>query len=154
MTRLAVDLQDPLGHVTQYSFGLRGRPRGGLLEQLQEEAGAIRPSTAEILLREAYLDDYEIRPVGHKPHPLDIVRLFPKEDVIEGGSVRSLMRKFDRYNIKERWNISWPEFKELPFDEAMYMLEVGEFDMLRRIDEQSKLKRDMDKEVRSMTRQM
>lgn len=154
MTRLSVDLSDPLGHVTQYSFGLRGRPRGGALEQLTEEIGAIRPALAEIMLREAYLEDYQIRPVHHPKHPLDVVRLYDKEDVVEGGAVRSLMRKFDRYNVKERWSISWNEFKELPFDEAMYMLEVGESEMLRRIDEQSKLKRDMDKEVRNMTRQM
>uniref|UniRef100_A0AB39CCY7 Uncharacterized protein n=1 Tax=Pseudomonas phage RVTF4 TaxID=3236931 RepID=A0AB39CCY7_9VIRU len=106
------------------------------------------------MLREAYLEDYQIRPAHHHKHPLDVVRLYDKEDVVEGGAVRSLMRKFDRYNVKERWSISWNEFKELPFDEAMYMLEVGESEMLRRIDEQSKLKRDMDKEVRNMTRQM
>jgi len=124
------------------------------LETLTEEVGAIRPVTAELLLREAYLDDYQIRPPSHPRHPLDVVRLYDKEDVVEGGAVRSLMRKYDRYNVKERWNLSWNEFKELPYDEAMYMLEVGETEMLRRIDEQTKLRRDMTKEARDMTRQM
>lgn len=154
MTRLSVDLGNPLGHVTQYSFGLRGRPRGGQLDKLYAETGAIRPTTAELMLREAYLTDYEIRPANAPHHPLDVVRLYDKEDVVEGGAVRSLMRKYHRYDIKGQWNLSWNEFKELPFDEAMFMLELGEHDLMRKINEQNRVKRDMDREVRDMTRQL
>lgn len=154
MTRLSVDLAKPLGHVTQYSFGLRGRPRGGALDKLYAETGAIRPTTAELMLREAYLIDYEIRPPNAPYHPLDVVRLYDKEDVVEGGAVRSLMRKYHRYDIKGQWNLSWNEFKELPFDEAMFMIEMGEHEMMRKINEQNRVKRDMDREVRDMTRQL
>lgn len=105
---------------------------------------------AEILLREAYIDDYAIRPVTSAKHPLDIVRLYDKEDVIEGGAVRSLMRKYKSYNIKDQWGISYTEFKELPYDEAMYMLEVSEITAIRSMDEQKRLKRDMEKDIRDM----
>lgn len=107
---------------------------------------------AERLLREAYLIDYEIRPANHQPHPLDVVRAYDKEDVVEGGAMRALMRKYTRFNIKENWNVSWTEFKDLPFDEAMFMIEQGEFDMYRKIDEQNKLRRDMARETRDLTR--
>lgn len=152
MTRLSVDLTDPNGHVTQYSFGNRRRPRGGALDKLYTEMGAVRPATAEFHLREAYLDDYDIRPPSHMRHPLDVVRLFDKEDTVEGGAVRSLMRKYLRYNIKEQWGISYNEFLELPYDEAMFILEVGETDMMRKVDEQGRVKRDMEKEIREMHR--
>lgn len=153
MTRLAVDLSDPNGHVTQYSFGHQRRPRGGQLDKLYAEVGAIRPSTAEILLREAYLDDYGIRPPDHPKHPLDVVRMFDKEDTVEGGSVRSLMRKYVRYNVKEQWGISYNEFKELPYDEATFILEIGETDMMRKVDEQGRALRDMNRDIRDMNRQ-
>jgi len=152
MTRLSIDLLDPQGHVTNYSFGKR-RPRGGELDRLYAEMGAVRPTTAEIMLREAYLDDYEIRPPNHQKHPLDVVRMFDKEDTVEGGAVRSMMRKYIRYNIKEQWGMSYPEFMELPYDEAMFILEIGEADMMRKVDEQGRIKRDMDREIRDMQRQ-
>ncbi|QBJ02611.1 hypothetical protein MZD04_gp083 [Pseudomonas phage Psa21] len=153
MTRLSIDLSDPNGHVTQYSFGHKRRPRGGHLDKLYQEMGAVRPSTAEIMLREAYLDDYGIRPPDHNKHPLDVVRMFDKEDTVEGGSVRSLMRKYIRYNVKEQWGLSYMEFMELPYDEAAFILEIGETDMLRRVDEQSRVKRGMDRDLRDLSRQ-
>lgn len=153
MTRLAIDLNDPNGHVTQFSFGYAGRPKGGRLDQLYAELGAVRPSTAEMLLREAYLDDYGIRPADAPRHPLDVVRMYDKEDTVEGGSVRTLMRKYRRFDIKETWGLSWAEFKDLPYDEVAYMLEVGEADALRKISEQGKLKREMDSEIRTMQRE-
>jgi hypothetical protein len=115
--------------------------------------GAVRPSTAEIMLREAYLDDYTIRPDHHTRHPLDVVRMFDKEDTVEGGAVRSMMRKYIRYNIKEQWGMSYNEFMELPYDEAMFILEIGETDMMRKVDDQGRIKRDMERELRDMQRQ-
>lgn len=152
MTRLEVDLDNPNGHVTQYSFGRNGRPSGGEIERLFAEMDAVRPATAEMLLREAYLVDFDIRPVTHQAHPLDLVRLYPKEDVVEGGAVRSMMRKYLRYGIKEQWGISYNEFMELPYDEAAFMLEVSETDALRKVSEQGRTKRDMERDLASMQR--
>jgi len=49
--------------------------------------------------------------------------------------------------------MSYPEFMELPYDEAMFILEIGEADMMRKVDEQGRIKRDMDREIRDMQRQ-
>lgn len=152
MTRLAVDLTDPDGHVTLFSFGKKGRPAGGQLDQLYAELGAVRPITAERLLREAYLDDYGIRPADVPRHPLDVVRMYDKEDTVEGGSVRTLMRKYRRYGIKENWGLSWAEFKDLPFDEVAYMLEEGESDAMRKVSDQGRLKREMDADLKTLQR--
>lgn len=150
MTRLSVDLDSPNGHVTQYSFGRARRPAGGKLDNLYANLDAVSPIHAEMLLRDAYLDDYGIRPGNSPRHPLDIVRLYDKEDVVEGGAVRTLMRKYLRYGIKEQWGISYTEFKDLPFDEAMFMLEIGETTMLRTVDNQTKLKREMEKDLATL----
>lgn len=151
MTRLSVDLYEPQGHVTNYSFG-KVRPHGGELDKLYSEMGAVRPVMAEMLLREAYLDDYGIRPQSVEKHPLDMVRMYDKTDTVEGGAVRSLMRKYVRYNVKEQWGLSYKEFMELPYDEAMFILEIGEFEAMRRVDEQIKIKRDLDRANRELDR--
>ncbi len=150
MSRLSLDLSNPNGHVTQYSFGRARRPKGGALDTLYNESPAISPIMAELLLRDAYLTDYGIRPHNVQSHPLDAVRLYDKEDTVEGGAVRSLMRKYLRYNIKEQWGISYSEFKELPYDEVMFMMEISETSMLRNVDSQNRAKRDMEKDIREM----
>jgi hypothetical protein len=145
-----VDLQDPWGHVALRSFGRKGRPRGGKIETLINEAPAVSPILAEQLMRAAYLDDFRIRPADAVPHPLDVVRKYDKEDVVEGGPVRSLMRKYSRYEIKEQYGLSWTEFKNLPFDESAFMIEQCEALALRKIDTHGKQYRDIERDLRSM----
>lgn len=150
MTRLQVDLRDPYGHAAMLAFGRKGRPADGRINALIYDAPAVSPVLAEKLMREAYLDDYQIRPRNVAPHPLDCVRKYDKEDTVEGGPVRSLMRKFSRYEIQSAYGISWTEFKELPYDEAAFMLEQGEASAIRKVDSQGRITREMEKEMRNL----
>jgi hypothetical protein len=117
--------------------------------RLRTEGPVVRPAIAERLLRTAYQTEYGI--FDHPNHgnfPLDCVKLHPKEDFIEGGAVRSNMRKFARLEVGDIFKVSWNEFKDLPFDEAQFMLEYAESAFNRKASDTGTLTRQLERDMR------
>ncbi len=123
-SRLSVDLTDPDGHVTMLTFGLKELDHSEL-ERHYVETGAMRPVVTQMVTRKAYQQDRGI--CTHQTNdPLDLIRLHPKEDIVEGGPRRTWQRKFVNYRLAAITNLSINEFFELPYDDAMFYIELGE----------------------------
>ncbi|MFO5854984.1 hypothetical protein, partial [Klebsiella pneumoniae] len=80
------------GHILHPNFGYDKLTEDDThLDRLLSTVGAVRPSTAARLTREAYLLDYDIGSPENGPMWLNKVN--PKEDFIEDG-LRSSMTSF------------------------------------------------------------
>lgn len=106
------------------SFGLQ-EIENSQLEELYMSQGPMRPVITQMVTRKAYHQDRGI--CTHQTEdPLDLVRLHPKENIIEGGPRRTWQRKYANYRIKDVWGLSVLEFFELTFDEARFYVEYAE----------------------------
>lgn len=106
------------------SFGLQ-EVENSCLEELYMTQGPMRPVVTEMVTRKAYQQDRGI--CTHQTNdPLDLVRLHPKEDIVEGGPRRTWQRKYANYRIKDVWGISVLDFFELTFDEARFYVEYAQ----------------------------
>lgn len=78
-------------------------------------------------MRTAYHQEYGI--CDHETngyHPLDVVTMHPKEDYVEGGAMRTLQRKYLNLDIWDTWHVSLTEFMEMPYPDAMFIMEISE----------------------------
>lgn len=117
-------MHDLDGHVTMNSFGLRD-VENSELERIYSEIGPMRSVVTQMVTRKAYHRDRGI--CTHQiDDPLDLVKLHPKEDIVEGGPRRTWIRKFVNYRIGIVANISIIEFFELSFDDARFLTELCE----------------------------
>lgn len=106
------------------SFGLQ-EIDNSRLEELYMSQGPMRPVVTQLVTRKAYQQDRGI--CTHQTNdPLDLVRLHPKENIIEGGPRRTWQRKYANYRIKEVWGVNVLEFFELTFDEARFYVEYAQ----------------------------
>jgi hypothetical protein len=106
------------------SFGLQ-EIENSKLEDLYMTQGPMRPVVTQMVTRKAYQQDRGI--CTHQTNdPLDLVRLHPKENIIEGGPRRTWQRKFINYRIHLVNGLSINEFFELPFDDARFMVTIAE----------------------------
>lgn len=119
-----INLADNDGHVTLSSFGLEELSHSQL-EDLYSTTGSMRSVVTEMVTRKAYHQDRGICTHQHND-PLDLVRMHPKEDIIEGGPRRTWMRKYVNLRLGEITKCSLIEFFELPFDDAMFLVELAE----------------------------
>lgn len=95
------------------------------LEKVYIDTGPMRAVVAQMVTRKAYHRDRGI--CMHETNdPLDLVKLHPKEDIIEGGPMRTWIRKFVNYRVGEITRLSLVEFFELPFDTARFTVEMCE----------------------------
>lgn len=123
-SRLAIDLRDPDGHVAMHTFGLRDVDNSAL-EKVYAETGPMRSVVTQMVTRKAYHQDRGI--CTHQTNdPLDLVRMHPKENIIEGGPRRTWQRKFLNLRISQITGLSILEFFELPFDDARFHVEYCE----------------------------
>lgn len=106
------------------SFGLQDID-DSKLEDLYLTMGPMRPVVTQMVTRKAYHQDRGIC-THQTDDPLDLVRLHPKEDIIEGGPLRTWQRKYANYRIKDVWGVSVLEFFELAFDEARFYVEYAQ----------------------------
>lgn len=105
------------------SFGLY-EVENSHLEELYISQGAMRPVVTQMVTRKAYHRDRDI--CQHATDdPLDLVRLHPKEDIIEGGPRRTWQRKFINYRINQLTGLNIIEFFELAYDDAAFMIEMA-----------------------------
>lgn len=95
------------------------------LERLYVDVGPMRPVVTQMVTRKAYHRDRGIC-THQTDDPLDLIRLHPKEDIVEGGPRRTWQRKFVNYRLAAITNLSINEFFELPFDDAMFYIELSE----------------------------
>lgn len=95
------------------------------LERVYADTGPMRSIVTQLVTRKAYHRDRGIS-THQTDDPLDLVRLHPKEDIIEGGPRRTWIRKFVNYRIGDVGKVSLLEFFELPFDDARFLVELCE----------------------------
>lgn len=106
------------------SFGLQ-EIEDSRLEELYMTQGPMRPVVTQMVTRKAYQQDRGI--CTHQTNdPLDLVRLHPKENIIEGGPRRTWQRKFVNFRLHMVNGLSINEFFELPFDDARFMVLLAE----------------------------
>jgi hypothetical protein len=106
------------------SFGLQ-EIENSPLEDLYLTMGPMRSVVTQMVTRKAYQQERGI--CTHQTgDPLDLVRLHPKEDIIEGGPRRTWIRKFVNFRIASLTGLSLNEFLELPFDDARFLVELAE----------------------------
>lgn len=106
------------------SFGLE-EVQDSKLEELYLTMGPMRPVVTQMVTRKAYQRDRGI--CSHEgDDPLDLVRLHPKENIIEGGPRRTWMRKFVNFRITQFSGLSMLEFFDMPYDDASFLVELAE----------------------------
>lgn len=123
-SRLKVDLSDYDGHVAMSSFGLSD-VNNSELERIYADTGPMRSVVTQMVTRKAYHRDRGIC-THQTDDPLDLVKLHPKEDIVEGGPRRTWIRKFVNFRIGVVSGVSMLEFFELPFDDARFLAELCE----------------------------
>lgn len=106
------------------SFGLQEVDNSNL-EELYLTQGPMRPVVTQMVTRKAYQRDRGIC-THENDDPLDLVRLHPKENIIEGGPRRTWMRKFVNFRISQITGMSLLEFFEMPYDDAAFLVELSE----------------------------
>lgn len=106
------------------SFGLEEIDHS-TLEDLYLTMGPMRPVVTQMVTRKAYHRDRDIC-MHQTDDPLDLVRLHPKEDIIEGGPRRTWIRKFINFKIYNVSGLSLIDFFELPFDDARFIVTLAE----------------------------
>lgn len=106
------------------SFGLL-EVENSHLEELYLTQGAMRPVITQMVTRKAYHRDRGIC-THQTDDPLDLVRMHPKENIIEGGPRRTWIRKFVNYRVHACTGLSLVEFFELPYDDAAFVVELAE----------------------------
>lgn len=95
------------------------------LERVYSETGPMRSVVTQMVTRKAYHRDRGI--CTHQTEdPLDLVRLHPKEDIIEGGPRRTWIRKFINYRIGTVSGLNLLEFFEMAYDDARFLVELCE----------------------------
>lgn len=106
------------------SFGLQDVDNSRL-EELYLTMGPMRPVVTQMVTRKAYQQDRGI--CTHQTNdPLDLVRMHPKENIVEGGPRRTWIRKFVNYRLSNITGLSLNEFFEMPYDDAAFLVELSE----------------------------
>lgn len=77
------------------------------------------------MTRKAYHRDYGIC-MHEDDDPIDLMRLHPKEDIIEGGPRRTWQRRYFNYRLGDITRLSITEFFELPYSDALFYVEMAE----------------------------
>lgn len=106
------------------TFGLR-EIENSELERIYMETGPMRSVVTQMVTRKAYHRDRGIC-THQTDDPLDLVRMHPKEDIIEGGPRRTWIRKFINCRIGVVTGMGLLDFFELPFDDARFITELCE----------------------------
>lgn len=122
---MEVDPNDRNGHITFHTFGRGELQETHHFDTLVFEMGAVRPVTAELMTRRAYHRDYGICDHADED-PIDLMRLHPKEDIIEGGPRRTWQRKYFNYRLGEITRLNILEFFQLPYSDALFYMEMAE----------------------------
>jgi len=131
------------------AFGLEQLQRRGIIDQMMHETPAIRPTTAAQLSLMAYQTDYGIYDHIHSPdpmRPLALGALHDKENTWEGGPIVSLIRRYQTYRIYEM-GYSWDVFCDLPYPQAMIIIEMAEDTIRQRGSEVSQAEEKLRKQM-------
>ncbi|BEG72717.1 hypothetical protein [Pseudomonas phage PA1C] len=126
------------------SFGRKTVNGKSAFDELVRTLDAVRPAIAEMLTRKAYHKDYGI--FDHdspEADPLDLVRMHPKENVVEGGPERTWIRKFVNYKINDIYGLSLLEFFELPFNDCLFMIELAESKAIQSTSQARQIEKDL-----------
>lgn len=122
---MEVDPTDRNGHITFHTFGRGEDQSTENFDRLVYELGAVRPVMAELMTRKAYHRDYGI--CDHvDDDPIDLMRLHPKEDIVEGGPRRTWQRKYFNFRLGDITRLSITEFFQLPYSDAVFFVEMAE----------------------------
>lgn len=113
------------------SFGLTHQEENSAIKELIDTFPAMRSTTAEQVLQLTYQSEYGI--FNHNQTnvpPLAPVKLHPKEDVVEGGSLYTHIRKFFHYRIHKHFGLGLMEFFELPPHVVELIYDIIQYDTL------------------------
>lgn len=143
--------EGPNAHVGLLSFGLDRVNKRGQLDVLLRDLPAVRPTTAEILTRTAYQTEYGIfnHDDPHAAHrrPLALVAMHTKENVMEGSTYLSALRRFYNFKINTTFTISAKDFFALPVWETELYFEMAASTMEQAAQRGKKLERQMQMEL-------
>lgn len=106
------------------TFGLKDIDNSEL-ERVYVDTGPMRSVVTQMVTRKAYHRDRGIC-MHQTDDPLDLVKLHPKEDIIEGGPRRTWIRKFVNYRIGIVTGMNLLDFFELAYDDANFIVELCE----------------------------
>lgn len=99
------------------------------LDLILQSQGPFRPTTARWVTEACYQKEHEIFDHGDaralKEHPLGLVRLHDKENVLEGGRLYKEIRLFATYRIHEHFGIDIDAYFDLPPHIARFLLDVS-----------------------------
>lgn len=127
------------------SFGIKTTTAKSQVDHLINTVDAIRPITAELLSRKAYHQDFGI--CDHVNNdPLDLVRMHPKENFIEGGPRRTWQRKYVNFRLANTTNLNITEFFQLPYPDACFLVELSQ----SVASNQANVLGDLDRELKKM----
>lgn len=133
------------------SFGLDRVNKRGQLDVLLRDLPAVRPTSAEIMTRVAYQTEYGIfnhdDPHAAKRRPLALVAMHPKENVMEGSTYLSALRRFYSFKINTTFTISAKDFFDLPVWETEVYFDMAASTMEQAAQRGKKLERQMQMEL-------
>lgn len=147
-SRLTLNYEDDNGHVLFNKFGLKQAGQHGLMDQFLREQPAVRPIAARQLGLMAYQTEYGIYDHINNPdksRPLALLALHDKENAWEGGPILSMIRRFYTYRIFEQMSLDI--FWDLPYPEAMFILEMAEDSIKQRGSAVAQAERDLTREM-------
>lgn len=128
-------------------FGMDKLNQVGQIDVLMRELPAVRPTTAERLSLIAYQTDYGIfdhSSPAARSRPLAMVGVHPKEDTVEGGPIRSHIRRFFNYRIGKHFDLSLKEFFDLEVPVVHFLYEMAESRMANGDSAERELARQLD----------
>lgn len=90
-------------------------------------APKIKAVAAQIVLRDRYETLYGIHnhEVVDANHQIPLAAMWDCEDARTGSLMDERMSQFAEKHVGKHFNISWPEFMELPTDQCYRMLEIA-----------------------------
>lgn len=99
---------------------------------------------ARIALQEQYEQDFGLYNHDSRPNPLALVSMHPKENVVEAGSLYSLVRRYVMLNVKDTFGLSLAEWLDLPYDMASLIRDICSTETKRKATAASNAKKGLD----------
>jgi hypothetical protein len=119
-------------HTALPGFGLSRIGQKGRLEGLLENASNLDSMTAQLVLREAYDEDYGIYDhSSEQGRPLALVGKHVKEDYHEYGGLYRAIYQFNVNEVHKNWGFTLTEFLDLPREFHRLILRICSEDAAR-----------------------
>ncbi|HWT39868.1 MAG TPA: hypothetical protein VN081_01150 [Dongiaceae bacterium] len=99
----------------------------GEVDRFLRSAVKVDPYTSHLLMMEAY--DIDFRIADHNlalfQGPMNLIKMYPKEDPVSYSRRYELIRRFGIYRIKEHFGFNIEEFLHQPREYVEFYLRLG-----------------------------